>query len=403
MASALIPGPTLAQVLAAAWARPDTWPSLSPAQGRVLHTLRLCRTPALGGHQYRCTACGREHFVPHSCGNRHCPQCQGAAAAAWLEAQEALLLPVPYFHLVFTLPHGLNPLIRQNRRTLYTLLFNAASQTLLTFGQNRFDARIGITAILHTWGQNLMDHYHLHCLVTGGGWQAERERWVSASARFLFPVKALATVFQAKYLVGLQRLFQRGELEFHGELQAWATPAAFAAQVRELTRKPWVVYAKRPFAGPDQVLRYVGRYTHRVALSPRRLLRLDPDAGTVSFDYKDYADGGRHRTMTLRLEEFVRRFALHLLPERFTKIRHYGLLANRGRQERLARVQALLAPAPATAVTTPTLLPTRPTPSTGLGDPDSGLRCPYCGASALVLVALVPRPGRRHPPFDDTS
>lgn len=173
--------------------------------------------------------------------------------------------------------------------------------------------------------------------------------------------------------------------------------------MRELTRKPWVVYAKRPFAGPDQVLRYVGRYTHRVALSPRRLLRLDPDAGTVSFDYKDYAHGGRHRTMTLRLAEFVRRFAPHLLPERFTKIRHYGLLANRGRQERLARVQAVLAPAPATTVTTPTLLPTRPTPSTALADPDSGLSCPYCGASALVLVAVVPRPGRRHPPFDDTS
>jgi len=212
----------------------------------------------------------------------------------------------------------------------------------------------------------------------------------------------LATVFQGKYLAGLQQLFQRGQLEFHGELEAWATPAGFAAQVRELTRKPWVVYAKRPFAGPDQVLRYVGRYTHRVALSPRRLLTWDPDAGAVRFDYKDYAHGACHRTLTLTLGEFVRRFALHILPERFTKIRHYGLLANRGRQERLARLQAVLAPA-APTVTTPTPLPTRPTPSAGLGDADAGPRCPYCGACALLLLAVLPRPGRCHPPFDDTS
>jgi hypothetical protein len=400
MPEAPIQGPTLGQVITAALAHPERLPPLSPAQWRVLHALRVCRTPALGGHRYRCEDCGQEHFVPHSCGNRHCPQCQGAAAQHWLEEQQALLLPVPYFHLVFTLPHALNPLIRQNRRALYGLLFDATSQTLLTFGRNRFGAQLGITAVLHTWGQTLIDHYHLHCVVTGGGWQEGPGRWVSAPSHFLFPVKALAAVFQGKYLAGLQALYQSGKLEFHGELAPLATVAHFQALVREVSQGAWVVYAKRPFAGPEQVLRYVGCYTHRVAISPRRLLALDAQADTVTFDYKDYADGARHKTMTLTFGEFVRRFALHILPERLVKIRHYGLLANRGRQARVAQVQAALGrTSTATALQPEPPLP----PATGAGGGEPGLVCPHCGAPALVLVARVPRPCVRHVPVIDSS
>jgi hypothetical protein len=311
------------------------------------------------------------------------------------------LLPVPYFHLVFTLPHGLNPLIRQNRRALYTLLFEAASQTLLTFGRQRFgpEVQLGVTAILHTWGQTLIDHYHVHCLVTGGGWDPVREVWVPSSPTYLFPVRALAPVFRAKYLAGLQRLYQRGQLDFHGDLLSSASPAAFAAQVRAVSRKPWVVYAKRPFAGPEQVLRYIGRYTHRVAISPKRLLALDRAAGTVTFDYKDYGDGARHKTMTLELAEFVRRLALHFLPERLVKIRHYGLLANRGRQERLARVQAVLGPvAPLPESDAPWERRVR-----GVAEVPERLICPHCGAAALVLVQIIPRPSGRHRTWEDRS
>ncbi|HNQ25068.1 MAG TPA: IS91 family transposase [Phycisphaerae bacterium] len=399
MAASAVQAPSLAAVITAALAHPHTLPSLSPEQWRVLHALRMCRTPALGGHEYQCPRCGYEHFVPHSCGNRHCPLCQGGAAERWLQGQQALLLPVPYFHLVFTLPHGLNPLIRQNRRALYTLLFDAASQTLLTFGRNRFGGLIGLTAVLHTWGQTLIDHYHLHCVVTGGGWDRDRERWVGASGRYLFPVKALALVFQGKYLAGLQRLYARGKLEFHGQLAPLRDVATFQELVRTVSGKRWVVYAKRPFAGPDQVLRYVGRYTHRVAISPRRLLALDAEAGTVDFAYRDNREAGRAKTMRLEVGEFLRRFGLHTLPERFAKIRHYGLLANRGRQQRMARIRAVLVP-PGTVAP---VVAAEPEPDAGKdGGQEGDGRCPHCGG-ALVLVAVLPRPRRRVRPLIDSS
>lgn len=387
MGAAALPGPTLAAVIEAALAHASTRPSLPPGHWRVLHALRVCRTPALGGHAYQCQRCGQAHFAPHSCGNRHCPRCQGELAQRWLQAQQALLLPVPYFHLVFTLPHGLNPLIRQNRRALYTLLFEAASRTLLAFGRSRFHGLIGITAVLHTWGQTLIDHYHLHCVVTGGGWNQARQRWVGASGRYLFPVQALATVFQGKYLAGLQRLYARGRLEFHGELAALREVAAFQGLVRTVSAKRWVVYAKRPFAGPAQVLRYVGRYSHRVAISPRRLLALEAEAGRVEFAYRDYREEGRAKRMRLEVGEFLRRFGLHILPERFAKIRHYGLLANRGRQQRVAQIQAVLA-----ASVAPTAAGGLPAQRwTGAGaDPEQWV-CPHCGARALVLVAVFPR------------
>jgi hypothetical protein len=289
------------------------------------------------------------------------------------------LLPVPYFHVVFTVPHALNPLLAQNQAALYNLLFAAASQTLLEFGQQKFGGPVGITAVLHTWGQTLIDHYHLHCIVTGGALTAAGARWVASHPRYLFPVAALAKVFRGKFCAGLQRLRATGQLQFHGALQALVETAAFQRLVRTACAKDWVVYSKRPFAGPAQVLAYLARYTHRVGIGARRLVAFDEAAGSVTFRYKDYADDSRSKTMTLTAPEFVRRLRLHFLPERFVKIRHYGLLANRDRQSRVAGArQRLGAPPPVPAG--PPAAPMVP--------------CPHCGQNALVLVGVT-RP-RRH-------
>ena len=353
---------------------------LSPHQWKVVRALAACRTSALGGQLFECRECGRQHFVAHSCRNRHCPQCQGTRAADWLEQQEAALLPIPYFHLVFTLPHSLNGLIRQNRPALFKLLFAAASQTLLEFGEARLKAQIGITAVLHTWSQTLLDHYHLHCIVTGGGVALDGTRWVSSSAHYLFPIKALSVMFRGKFLAGLKALFDAGQLEFHGQLATLAKPSQFAALVREAAAPEWVVYAKRPFAGPKQVLAYLSLYTHRVAISNRRLI--SADGQNVTFAYKDYSDAAKQKTMTLSAEEFVRRFCLHILPERFVKIRHYGLLGNRQRQQRLAKARELL------GISAPPM-PQETSTAKEAGTESLRARCPYCQRPSLVLVREV--------------
>ena len=375
--------PSLAAVLRAGIQ--SSFPALPKQHWRILNALLACRTPALGGHRYLCQKCGRTHFVPHSCRNRHCPLCQGAAARDWLAKQEAALLPVPYFHLVFTLPHALNPLIQQNQRVLYTLLFSAGTQTLLEFGQNRFGAQLGITAVLHTWSQTLLDHYHLHCIVTGGGLSADGSKWVSTPPHYLFAVRALSAVFRGKFCAGLQQLYADGRLQFHGKLTVLSKPGAYQRLLRQAVRHKWVVYAKRPFAGPRQVLAYLSRYTHRVALSPRRLLSLDEQTQTVTFAWKDYAESQKRKTMCLEVREFVRRFCLHLLPERFVEIRHFGFLSNRQRKLRVAEARALLRD---TALASTSANPSEP------------LRvCPHCGSCSLLLVEivaplpiLVPRP-----------
>ncbi len=355
---------------------------------KALNAMQVCRTPLLGAHQYVCARCGCAHIVPHGCGNRHCPSCQGINSRHWLAAQASVLLPTPYFHEVFTLPHALNPLIQQNQQVLYDLLFASVSDTLLGFGRNNLGAQLGVTAVLHTWSQTLIDHYHLHCIVSGGGPALDGSRWISSRADYLFPVRALSKVFRAKFCQGLQALYAQQRLQFHGQFRALAAKARFEQLIREATRKPWVVYSKRPFAGPEQVLAYLSRYTHRVGISNRRLLALDRQAGTVTFDYKDYADGARHKSMNLALEEFIRRLRLHLLPPRFVKIRHYGLLANRGRRARLQRARALLgAPEPA-----PPPRPARSVPS-----------CPHCGWTALVLVRVIGPLRRQSPELIDTS
>jgi Putative transposase/Transposase zinc-binding domain len=379
--------PSLGQVARLALQAQQPGWRLSPAQWKVLRALAACRTPALGGHRYECARCGREHFVPHSCRNRHCPQCQGAQAFDWLARQAAVLLPIPYFHLVFTLPHALNPLIRQNRRALFNLLFDAANQTLLEFGRQRLGAQLGVTAVLHTWGQTLCEHYHLHCIVTGGGLALEGSGWQRSPAHYLFPVRALSQMFRGKFCAGLQRLHQRQGLQFHGSVQTLIQPRAFAGLVRQARQSKWVVYAKRPFAGPQQVLAYLSRYTHRVAIGNRRLLQVNAQA--VTFRYKDYADHARPKTMSLSLPEFVRRFCLHVLPEGFVKIRHYGLVSNRDRQKRLARARQALE-----------LTPSAPPPPPSNSSPtplEPPRRCPFCGAPALVLREEVPPLQRLNP------
>lgn len=389
--------PGVRQVLAAALSRPQ---NLCAHVWKTLNAILCCRTPALGAHHYRCADCGRDHLVPHSCRNRHCPDCQGANAREWLERQEENLLAVPYFHVVFTLPHSLNPLIAQNPRPLHKLLFDCASATLLEFAHNRLGVRPGMTGVLHTWGQNLLDHHHLHCIVTGGGLSADGQRWRGVKANYLFPVRALSVVFAAKYRDGLKALYAQDQLEFHGKLAAQAGSAAFARLVRGACRTKWNVYAKRPFGGPKQVLAYLSRYTHRIAIGNRRILALDPATRTVTFAYKDYAAGSQSKTMTLGLDEFLRRFCLHILPARFVKIRHYGLLANRGRAERLERARQFIgqspqAPPPSTAPETPTRTPPAKPQQT----------CAYCGSVRLHLLAII-QPLRRSPkaaPPNDSS
>jgi Putative transposase/Transposase zinc-binding domain len=371
--------PTLGQVLRPFLASPAAATlRLSPHQWKTLRALARCRTAALGGQAYLCPHCRREHVVAHSCRNRHCPHCQGAQAVDWLAQQAAWLLPVPYFHLVFTLPHTLNGLIRQHRAALFKLLFAAATQTLLEFGAERLHAQLGLTAVLHTWSQTLGDHYHLHCIVTGGGVAQDQSQWVATAPHYLFPVRALSRRFRGKYLAGRHSLYTTGQLACHGQLQPLAAPAQFAALVRQAAQPEWVVYAKRPFTGPEQVLAYLSRYTHRVALSPGRLLAADGQS--VTFAYKDYAAAARPKTMTLGVAEFVRRFCLHVLPERFVKIRHYGLLGNRQRHARLAVARQLLG-----AVPTP---PRAPTPAP-VPEPKPAC-CPFCQRPGLVRVRAVP-------------
>jgi hypothetical protein len=314
----------------------------SPGVAATLRALAACRTAALGGHVSRCTHCGDVTYHYHSCGNRHCPQCGGSKRAAWLARRRADLLDVPYVHVVFTLPHTLSALVLGNRKLLYGLLFDAAAQTLLEVAADakHLGARIGVLAVLHTWGQQLEHHPHVHGVVPGGGLSADGRRWVCCRPNFFLPVKVLGRVFRGKYLAGLRQAYQRGALGLAGRTSELADAAAFAALLRSLYATEWVVYAKEPFGGPEPVLKYLTTYTHRVALSNRRLVKLAEDR--VTFTWKDYADGCQTKKLTLGAVEFVRRFALHILPPGFVRLRQYGLLANRDRQQRLAQCRALL-------------------------------------------------------------
>ncbi len=371
---------------------------LTRGQHRALRAIATCRTAALGGHTDACDTCGAIRISYNSCRNRHCPKCQTLAKERWLAARRADLLPIEYFHVVFTLPHALNPLAQGNPRVLYHVLFQAAAETLATFGDDprHLGGELGITAILHTWGQTLGQHLHLHCVVTGGALARDGSRWRPAKRGFLFPVRALAPVFRGKALDGLRRAFERNELRFAGSVAGLQDPPAFGAFLATLCTHAWVVYAKVPFAGPDQVLEYLGRYTHRVAISNERLL--SAEEGMVRFRWKDYTHGHRLKTMALPAGEFLSRFLLHVLPDGFVRIRHFGLLANRGRTAKLARCRELLAaPAPA-GPATPESVAALLLRVTGV----DLTRCPVCQQGRLARVRLF-RPGELPVPAFDSS
>jgi predicted RNA-binding Zn-ribbon protein involved in translation (DUF1610 family) len=359
--------------------------TLTPAQHAVLSTLGRCHTAALGGHLYRCDDCGAEHPAYNSCGNRHCPACLGHKSARWLEERATELLPVPYFHVVFTLPQEVAALALGNKKELYSILFRAASEALLELADDprHLGARLGFLAILHTWSQTLTHHPHLHCIVPAGGLSPDRSRWVRCRGkRFLLSIEALSRLYRGKFLAYLTEAVRAGKLRFGGATASLAEPSAFAAFRSEQRSKKWLVYAKTPFGSPEQVLKYLARYTHRVAISDARILRIDGD--TVTFAYRDRKDDDRKRTMTLDGVEFLRRFLLHVLPKGFVRIRYFGLLANRVRADNLARCRELLsaqaAPAPRSS-------------SKAESTNEDRHRCPTCGTGRLRRVGtLEPAP-----------
>jgi Putative transposase/Transposase zinc-binding domain len=364
---------------------------LSAAQRKALRDLAACRTAALGGHVEHCLDCGHERIAYNSCRNRHCPKCQALARARWLQQQAEHLLPVEYHHVVFTLPAEVSDLALANPALLYDLLLRSAAATLREVAANpqRLGAVVGVLLVLHTWGQNLHHHPHVHGVVTGGGLSCDpagtidaAPRWVACRPGFFLPVRVLSRVFRGKFLDGLKGLFEQGRLVLPGRLQELAEPGGRVAWWKALYAKDWVVYSKPPFGGPEQVLKYLARYTHRVALSNSRLESLE--GGRVTFRLKDYADGGRPKRLTLDALEFLRRFVQHVLPRGFVKVRHYGLLANGQRQARLAVCRRLLwAARVAAAVPGAAALPIEPAPARG---------CPECGGSRLVYRDLPPAP-----------
>jgi len=362
---------------------------LSRPQLRVLSAIEQCRTAALGGHVYECDQCGEQVIVYNSCRNRHCPKCQSLAKERWLEQRREELLPVPYVHLVFTIPDKLHALARHNERWFYNLLFHSASSTLLTLAADpaHLGALVGVLAVLHTWTQRLTYHPHLHCIVPAGGLAAGGDRWVAGSEKYFLPVLALGRLFRGKFLHALKEAAVAGELVWPGESTPGPPPASFQALLDALYGQEWVVYCKPPFGGPEQVLRYLARYTHRVAISNHRLVRMEGDH--VVFTWRDRADHDRVKEMALPADEFLRRFLLHVLPDRFVRIRYYGLLANRNRQEDLTQCRRLLAES-STAPPSPS-----PAPVTDwralmqrLTGVDPTL-CPKCGQGHLQPVREI--------------
>jgi Putative transposase/Transposase zinc-binding domain len=321
--------------------------SLSRGQRRVMTDIERCRTAALGGHVEQCDTCGHQRIAFNSCRSRHCPKCQSLVRAQWLQERQAELLPVEYFHVVFTVPQAIAAIAYQNKAVVYDILFRATAQTLRTIAADpkHLGAEIGFIAILHTWGQNLLHHPHLHCVVPGGGIAPDGKRWIACRPGFFLPVRVLSRLFRRLFLQHLRAAFDDGKLSFFNAMAALKDASAFTEYVAPAARSEWVVYAKAPFGGPERVLQYLGRYTHRVAIANSRLM--DFSDGAVAFQWKDYRHEARHRVMRLSAQEFVRRFLLHVLPPGFQRIRHYGLLANRTREDKLSRCRQLLnVPAP---------------------------------------------------------
>ena len=375
--------------------------SLSRGQRRVMSAIEQCRTAALGGHVEECDACGQQRIAYNSCRNRHCPKCQSLARAQWLQDRQAELLPVEYFHVVFTVPQEVAAIAFQNKEVVYNILFQATAQTLRTIAADpkHLGAEIGFIAILHTWGQNLLHHPHLHCVVPGGGLCPDGQRWVSCRPGFFLPVRVLSRLFRRLFLELLQQAFDDGELHFFNSLEEFQDRLAFAKYLAPVTHTEWVVYAKAPFGGPKQVLEYLGRYTHRVAISNNRLLEFSDAA--VTFAWKDYRHESKNKTMRLDAHEFIRRFLLHVLPSGFQRIRSYGFLANRYRQIKLELCRKLLEVTALVAVITHNV----PAPTLDYRDlyqrlTGASLRdCPHCAKGQMVRIGFF-KPGTlpRGPP-----
>ena len=367
---------------------------LSLGQLKVMSAIEQCRSVALGGHVLRCSACAEPQIAYNSCRNRHCPKCQSSAAQRWLEARQADLLPVDYYHVVFTLPAPISAIAYYNKEVIYSLLFAVAAETLRTIAADpkHLGARVGVTLVLHTWGSALTHHPHVHGIVPGGGLALDADRWVPCKSGFFLPVRVLSRLFRRRFVEELTDAHGRGQLQFFGEYAELSDAAAFAQWLAPLRACEWVVYAKRPFAGPAAVLAYLSRYTHRVAISNRRLVALDERG--VTFRWKDYRAQGRtrHKTMTLSTEEFMRRFLLHVLPSGFHRIRHYGLLANAGRKNHIATARELLDPPATICPVDPKAAPA------SSSSPRPTFVCRHCGAPMLIIETLARAHTIRGPP-----
>jgi hypothetical protein len=374
--------------------------SMSTAQRRVMTAIEVCRTAALGGQIEKCDACGQKRICYRSCRNRHCNKCQSLARAEWIEHRRAELLNCEYYHVVFTVPNQIAAIAYQNKEVVYNILFQATAETLRTIANDpkHLGAEIGFFAVLHTWGSALMHHPHLHCVVPGGGLSPDGTRWIPCRPGFFLPVRVLSRLFRRLFLEHMRNAFDSDKLRFFATLENLRDRREFARYLESVSKSKWVVYAKRPFAGPEQVLDYVGRYTHRVAISNNRLL--DIEGGQVSFGYKDYRNSNQQKTMTLSAEEFIRRFLLHVLPHGFHRIRYYGFLGNRFRQEKLARCRQLLGMA----------LPQVPQKQSADSDyhdryeelTGTSLRiCPVCHRGHMVVIELLNR--LTTPAITDTS
>ncbi len=370
---------------------------LSLGQLQAMSAIERCRSAALGGHVLQCPACEHTQIAYNSCRNRHCPKCQASAARRWLEARQADLLPVDYYHLVFTLPAPISELAYYNKAVLYSLLFRTAAETLRTIAADpkHLGARLGVTLVLHTWGSAMTHHPHVHGIVPGGGLSLDGERWVACRPGFFLPVRVLSRRFRRRFLEKLGDAHRTGKLQFFGELAKLTDPKDFANWLKPLRQCEWVVYAKRPFAGPDAVLAYLSRYTHRVAIANSRLIALNEQG--VTFQWKDYRakERYRHKTMTLTPDEFIRRFLLHVLPSGFHRIRHYGLIANTTHKDNLARARELLMGKTSDMSTE---VETTATNTADAGDESAIYVCPDCGAPMLIIETFLGGQLPRAPP-----
>src|SRR6266567_1443177 len=366
--------------------RQNHGPSMCAEQRRVMAAIEVCRTAVLGGHLERCDKCGYEHNCFNSCRDRHCPKCQSLARAQWIEHRQAELLVCPYFHVVFTVPDEIAAIAYQNKEVVYDILFHSTAETLKTIAADpkHLGAEIGFFAVLHSWGQNLMFHPHLHCVVPGGGLSADEQRWVRCRARFFLSVRVLSRLFRRLFLERIEKAFNSGKLHFFASLESLRDPHAFASRIASAKESEWVVYAKRPFAGPQQVLDYVGRYTHRVAISNNRLI--DIDNGQVQFHWKDYRNNSEIKVMDLEADEFIRRFLLHVLPEGFQRIRYYGCLANRDRRKKVTLCRQLLGMQTLSQTTSVKDYRERYQELTGR----SLTLCPRCQRGQMVIVESLP-------------